>query len=59
MMQQVQSAAVINGITFDFSWMGVILSAVLLIFVLLMDVEKYLPQIQAALGKKQMAGSEE
>lgn len=55
---KVQSAAVINGITFDFSWMGVILSAVLLIFVLLMDVEKYLPQIQAALGKKQMAGSE-
>lgn len=50
-----QSAAVINGITFDFSWLGLIISVVLFVCIIFMDVEKYLPQIREALGKKEMA----
>ncbi|MBE6164620.1 MAG: MFS transporter [Streptococcus gallolyticus] len=46
-----QSQAVINGITFDYSWLGAIISTFLFICVLFMDVEKYLPQIQADLAK--------
>jgi GPH family glycoside/pentoside/hexuronide:cation symporter len=47
------SAAVISGITFDFSWLGVIISALLLICTLFMDVEKYLPEIRLAFEKAQ------
>ncbi|WP_315460269.1 glycoside-pentoside-hexuronide (GPH):cation symporter [uncultured Streptococcus sp.] len=46
-----QSQAVIRGITFDYSWLGAIISVLLFICVLFMDVEKYLPQIQADLAK--------
>lgn len=47
----VQSDAVISAIRFDYGWFGAIISAVLLVGVLLMDVEKYLPEIRATLGK--------
>ena len=50
-----QSAAVISGITFDFSWLGLIISVILFVCIIFMDVEKYLPQIREALGKKEMA----
>ena len=50
--QMMQSEAVISAIKFDFSWLGLIISVVLLICVLMMDVEKYLPEIHAALGKE-------
>lgn len=46
-----QSDAVINAITFDFSWMGVIISAVLFICIMFMDVERYLPEIRRSLNK--------
>lgn len=46
-----QPAAVVQAIRFDYGWLGAIVSVVLLIGVLLMDVEKYLPQIRAATGK--------
>jgi GPH family glycoside/pentoside/hexuronide:cation symporter len=45
--------AVINGIRFDFSWMGLMISVILFICILCMDVEKYLPEIRAALGTKE------
>ena len=51
----VQSEAVINAIRFDYGWLGAILSAILIIAVLCMDVEKYLPQIREDLGKKEAA----
>lgn len=47
-----QSASVISGIKFDYSWLGAIISVILLLCVLAMDVEKYLPQIRAELGDK-------
>lgn len=47
-----QPASVAAAVRFDYGWMGAILSVVLLIFVLLMDVEKYLPEIRASLGEK-------
>ncbi|MGN0299072.1 MAG: MFS transporter [Lachnospiraceae bacterium] len=50
--EMMQSAAVVNAIKFDFSWLGLIISVVLFICVLMMDVEKYLPQIHEALGKE-------
>lgn len=46
----VQSESAIAGVKFAYSWMGVILSVFLLICILLMDVEKYLPQIREDLG---------
>lgn len=46
-----QPAAVVEAIRFDYGWLGAIVSVVLLIGVLLMDVEKYMPQIRAAVGK--------
>lgn len=46
-----QPAAVVEAIRFDYGWLGAIVSVVLLIGVLLMDVEKYMPQIRAAMGK--------
>jgi GPH family glycoside/pentoside/hexuronide:cation symporter len=41
-----QSAEALRGIAFSFSWMGLILCIVMLIPVLLMDIEKKLPEIQ-------------
>lgn len=46
-----QSDKVVSAIRFDYGWLGVIISVILLIGVLLMDVEKYLPEIRAALGE--------
>ncbi len=48
----VQSDAVIKAIRFDYGWLGAILSAALIVIVLFMDVEKYLPQIREELGQK-------
>lgn len=42
----VQTESAVSGVKFAYSWMGVILSACLLICILLMDVEKYLPQMR-------------
>ncbi len=54
----VQSEAVVNAIRFDYGWLGAILSVVLIIAVLFMDVEKYLPEIHESLGKKRAAVQE-
>jgi GPH family glycoside/pentoside/hexuronide:cation symporter len=43
---QEQTAEALKGIAFSFSWMGLILCIVILIPVLLMDIEKKLPEIQ-------------
>lgn len=50
MIQQPDS--VISAIRFDYGWLGAIVSIVVLICVLMMDVEKYLPEIREGLGKK-------
>lgn len=47
-----QSDAVVNAIRFDYGWLGAIVSVVLLIGVLLMDVEKYLPEIRKTIGER-------
>ncbi|MDE7186619.1 MAG: hypothetical protein K2O13_03815, partial [Lachnospiraceae bacterium] len=36
--------AVINAVKFDFTWLGVIISVVILVIVLFMNVEKYAPE---------------
>ena len=41
-----------KAIVFDYGWLGAIVSVILLVGVLLMDVEKYLPEIRATLGDK-------
>jgi GPH family glycoside/pentoside/hexuronide:cation symporter len=48
----VQSASAMGAINFAFGWLGLIFSICLLIFVLLMNVEKYLPEIKTALQTK-------
>lgn len=48
-----QPASAVTGVKFAYSWMGVILSVFLLVCVLLMDVEKYLPKIREDLGGKE------
>lgn len=47
-----QSSAVVSAIRFDYGWLGAIFSMALVIVVLFMDVEKYLPQVRADLAKK-------
>lgn len=47
-----QPASVVAAIRFDYGWLGAIVSVVLLIGVLMMDVEKYLPQIRQTLGER-------
>lgn len=42
-----QSEQVIAAIRFDYGWLGAIFSVALIIVVLFMDVEKYLPKIRA------------
>lgn len=42
--------AVINAVKFDFTWLGVIISAVILIIVLFMNVEKYAPEYRKLHG---------
>jgi len=46
--------SVVSAITFDFGWLGAIISLILLISILFMNVEKYLPQIHAELEKNKM-----
>lgn len=46
-----QPESVVEAIRFDYGWLGAIVSIVLLLGVLLMDVEKYLPEIRKDLGK--------
>jgi GPH family glycoside/pentoside/hexuronide:cation symporter len=49
---EVQTATTIFGITFAFSWLGAIIGILLFVCILLMNVEKFLPQIrQDLLGK--------
>ncbi|MCD8047385.1 MAG: MFS transporter [Clostridiales bacterium] len=48
----VQSDAVVSAVRFGYGWLGAIISVILLVGVLMMDVEKYLPQIRASLGEK-------
>lgn len=47
---------VISAVRFDYGWLGAILSAVLIVCVWLMDVEKYLPEIRKAQGEKKPVG---
>ncbi|MCD8078199.1 MAG: MFS transporter [Lachnospiraceae bacterium] len=46
-----QSEAVISALKFSYIWVDAIVCAVLLLCILLLDVEKYLPQMQNAYGK--------
>lgn len=50
----VQSEKVVAAIKFDYGWLGAIFSVILIIAVLAMDVEKYLPQIRKEFGGKPM-----
>lgn len=50
-----QSASAISAIKFDFGWLGMIFSICLLVAVLLLDVEKYMPQVKEDLSKKHAA----
>ena len=47
-----QPESVVTAIRFDYGWLGAIVSIILLICVLMMDVEKYLPEIRKSLGKE-------
>lgn len=47
-----QSGQVIAAIRFDYGWLGAIFSVILIVVVMFMDVEKYLPKIRAELGEK-------
>ncbi|MCD8011289.1 MAG: MFS transporter [Lachnospiraceae bacterium] len=46
-----QSEAVISALKFSYIWVDAIVCAVLLLCILLLDVEKYLPQMQNSYGK--------
>lgn len=48
--QVVQPDSVIAAIRFDYGWLGAIVSVVLLVGIVCMDVEKYLPEIRKELG---------
>ncbi len=50
-----QSESALNAIKFDFGWLGMIFSICLLIAVLLLDVEKFMPQVREDLNKKHAA----
>jgi len=39
-----QSEAVVNAVKFDFTWLGAIISVVILVVVLMLNVEKYADQ---------------
>jgi GPH family glycoside/pentoside/hexuronide:cation symporter len=47
-----QTASAISAIKFSFSWLGLIFSVLLLISILLLDVEKYIPEVRESLAKK-------
>ncbi|MBR1757381.1 MAG: MFS transporter [Lachnospiraceae bacterium] len=44
----VQSAAVVNAVKFDYTWLGAIFSVVILLIVLMLNVEKYADQYRKA-----------
>lgn len=44
--------AVITAIKFDFTWLGVIISAIILVIVLFMNVEKYAPEYRKLHGEE-------
>lgn len=48
-----QSATVVSRIRFTYGWLGAIFSVLLLRFVWMMDVEKYLPEIRKSQPQKQ------
>jgi GPH family glycoside/pentoside/hexuronide:cation symporter len=48
----VQSASAISAIKFAFGWLGLIFSIFLLLVILALDVEKYLPEIRESLARK-------
>jgi GPH family glycoside/pentoside/hexuronide:cation symporter len=43
--------AIVSAIKFDFTWLGAIISVVLFVAIALMNVEKYIPEMRAALDK--------
>ncbi|MDD2979377.1 MAG: glycoside-pentoside-hexuronide (GPH):cation symporter [Hespellia sp.] len=47
-----QSAEAIMGIKFTFGWLGAILSIFLLVCIILLDVEKYMPEVKVHLERK-------
>ena len=49
---QAPTDTVIKAIRFDYGWLGVIVSVILLIGIMMMDVEKYLPEIRKTIGEK-------
>lgn len=49
----VQPDAVVAAIKFDYGWLGAIFSLLLIVAVLAMDVEKYLPEIRKTIAAKQ------
>ena len=49
-MAETQTETAINAIRFGSGWFAAILGVIMLICILLMDVEKYQPEIRAALG---------
>ncbi|MCD8018247.1 MAG: MFS transporter [Clostridiales bacterium] len=51
-LAETQPQAVINIVRFGFGWLGLILCALLIVGILLMDAEKYIPEIRASLGEK-------
>jgi len=54
--ESAQSASTRAAINFAFSWLGVILGAVLLLLILTLNVEKYMPQVRASLEQKYASG---
>lgn len=50
---EVQSAATASAIQFDYTYMGAIFGVIILVLVLLTNVEKYRPQIEADMAAKQ------
>lgn len=46
-LAETQAASVVNGVVMDFSWIGVIMSIVLLVLILMMDVEKKVAKLKA------------
>ena len=51
-MAETQSQSAINAIRFGSGWMAAILGVLMIVCILLMDVEKYQPEIRAALGER-------
>lgn len=50
--KEAPAEAVIEAVKFDFTWLGVIISAVILVIVLFMNVEKYAPEYRRLYGEE-------